>query len=90
MVATRRARTATARQQRDTGHAEPTLQLNRAMRLPEVLLDTILSFSDMRTRNLAVTTSHEVCDSYARLAPILEHQLVLGRFPLLATCVDGR
>ena len=90
MVATRRARTATARQQRDTGHAEPTLQLNRAMRLPEVLLDTILSFSDMRTQYFAVTTSHEFCDSYARLAPILEHQLVLGRFPLLATCVDGR
>ena len=69
---------------------EPTLQLNRAMRLPKVLLDAILSFSDMRTRYFAVTTSHEFCDSFSRLAPKLDGKLVLRRFPLLATCVDGR
>ncbi len=65
-------------------------QQHRVMRLPEVLLDAVLSFSDLRTRSLAVTTSHEFCESYARLAKTLEGRLVLGRFPLLATCVDGR
>ena len=60
------------------------------MRLPEVLLDAVLSYSDLRTRSLAVTTSHEFCESYARLARTLEPRLVLKRFPLLATCVDGR
>ena len=42
------------------------------MRLPEVLLDAVLSYSDLRTRSLAVTTSHEFCESYARLAKTLE------------------
>ena len=65
-------------------------QQHRSMRLPEVLLDAVLSFSDLRTRSLAVTTSHEFCESYARLAKTLEPRLVLARFPLLATCVDGR
>ena len=65
-------------------------QQHRVMRLPEVLLDAVLSFSDLRTRSLAVTTSHEFCESYARLAKTLEPRLVLARFPLLATCVDGR
>ena len=65
-------------------------QQHRAMRLPEVLLDAVLSYSDLRTRSLAVTTSHEFCESYARLARTLEPRLVLERFPLLATCVDGR
>ena len=60
------------------------------MRLPEVLLDAVLAFSDLRTRSLAVTTSHEFCESYARLAKTLEGRLVRERFPLLATCVDGR
>ena len=76
MVATRRLRKAN--------------QQHRAMRLPEVLLDAVLSYSDLRTRSLAVTTSHEFCESYARLAKTLEGRLVLERFPLLATCVDGR
>ena len=65
-------------------------QQHRPMRLPEVLLDAVLSYSDLRTRSLAVTTSHEFCESYARLARTLEPRLVLERFPLLATCVDGR
>ena len=65
-------------------------QQHRVMRLPEVLLDAVLSFSDLRTRSLAVTTSHEFCESYARLAKTLEGRLVLERFPLLAACVDGR
>ena len=65
-------------------------QQRRSMRLPEVLLDAVLSYSDLRTRSLAVTTSHEFCESYARLARTLEPRLVLERFPLLATCVDGR
>ena len=65
-------------------------QQHRSMRLPEVLLDAVLSFSDLRTRSLAVTTSHEFCESYARLAKTLEGRLVRERFPLLATCVDGR
>ena len=65
-------------------------QQRRPMRLPEVLLDAVLSYSDLRTRSLAVTTSHEFCESYARLARTLEPRLVLERFPLLATCVDGR
>ena len=65
-------------------------QQHRSMRLPEVLLDAVLSYSDLRTRSLAVTTSHEFCESYARLARTLEPRLVLERFPLLATCVDGR
>ena len=65
-------------------------QQRRSMRLPEVLLDAVLAFSDLRTRSLAVTTSHEFCESYARLAKTLEGRLVLERFPLLATCVDGR
>ena len=65
-------------------------QQHRYMRLPEVLLDAVLSYSDLRTRSLAVTTSHEFCESYARLAKTLEGRLVLERFPLLATCVDGR
>ena len=65
-------------------------QQHRSMRLPEVLLDAVLSYSDLRTRSLAVTTSHEFCESYARLAKTLEPRLVLARFPLLATCVDGR
>ena len=65
-------------------------QQHRSMRLPEVLLDAVLSYSDLRTRSLAVTTSHEFCESYARLARTLEPRLVLKRFPLLATCVDGR
>ena len=65
-------------------------QQHRGMRLPEVLLDAVLSYSDLRTRSLAVTTSHEFCESYARLAKTLEGRLVLERFPLLATCVDGR
>ena len=65
-------------------------QQHRPMRLPEVLLDAVLSYSDLRTRSLAVTTSHEFCESYARLAKTLEGRLVLERFPLLATCVDGR
>ena len=76
MVATRRQRKAN--------------QQHRAMRLPEVLLDAVLSYSDLRTRSLAVTTSHEFCESYARLAKTLEGRLVRERFPLLATCVDGR
>ena len=62
-------------------------QQHRYMRLPEVLLDAVLSYSDLRTRSLAVTTSHEFCESYARLAKTLEGRLVLERFPLLATCV---
>ena len=65
-------------------------QQHRSMRLPEVLLDAVLAFSDLRTRSLAVTTSHEFCESYARLAKTLEPRLVHERFPLLATCVDGR
>ena len=65
-------------------------QQHRSMRLPEVLLDAVLAFSDLRTRSLAVTTSHEFCESYARLAKTLEPRLVRERFPLLATCVDGR
>ena len=65
-------------------------QQHRYMRLPEVLLDAVLSYSDLRTRSLAVTTSHEFCESYARLAKTLEGRLVRERFPLLATCVDGR
>ena len=56
-------------------------QQHRAMRLPEVLLDAVLAFSDLRTRSLAVTTSHEFCESYARLAKTLEPRLV--REPLL-------
>ena len=65
-------------------------QQHRYMRLPEVLLDAVLSYSDLRTRSLAVTTSHEFCESYARLSKTLEPRLVHERFPLLATCVDGR
>ena len=65
-------------------------QQRPAMRLPDVLLDAVLSFSDLRTRSRAVTTSYEFCESYARLARTLEPRLVLKRFPLLATCVDGR
>ena len=65
-------------------------QQHRYMRLPEVLLDAVLSYSDLRTRSLAVTTSREFCESYARLAKTLEPRLVHERFPLLATCVDGR
>ena len=65
-------------------------QQRRSMRLPEVLLDAVLSYSDLRTRSLAVTTSHEFCESYSRLAKTLEGRLVLERFPLLAACVDGR
>ena len=73
-----------------TRRQSKTSQQRRSLRLPEVLLDAVLSYSDLRTRCLAVTTSHEFSDSYARLAKTLEPRLVLERFPLLATCVDGR
>ena len=57
--------------------------------VPDELLDIILGYSDLRTRFRAATTSHQFCDSIARLSPRLEYQLVRKKFPLLATALDA-
>ena len=45
--------------------------------------------SDLRTRNLAVTTSKAFCASYARLSSTLDYQLVFKRFPLAEVSTRG-
>lgn len=57
--------------------------------LPEEVLDVVLGYSDLRTRNLAVTTSKAFCASYARLSPTLDYQLVFKRFPLAEASTRG-
>ena len=83
----------TWKRRRDSDHAEAKrLIAERGVGLlavPDELLDIILGYSDLRTRFVAATTSHQFSDSIARLSPRLEYQLVRKKFPLLATALDA-
>ena len=83
----------TWKRRRDSDHAEAKRLIEERgvglLRVPDELLDIILGYSDLRTRFVAATTSHQFCDSIARLSPRLEYQLVRKKFPLLATALDA-
>ena len=83
----------TWKRRRDSDHAEAKrLIAERGVGLlavPDELLDIILGYSDLRTRFVAATTSHQFCDSIVCLSPRLEYQLVRKKFPLLATALDA-
>ena len=78
----------TWKRRRDSDHATAKRLIEERgvglLRVPDELLDIILGYSDLRTRFVAATTSHQFCDSIARLSPRLEYQLVRKKFPLLA------
>ena len=83
----------TWKRRRDSDHATAKRLIEERgvglLRVPDELLDIILGYSDLRTRFRAATTSHQFCDSIARLSPRLEYQLVRKKFPLLATALDA-